>query len=470
MKVLICGAGRAARTVLAYLGAGWDATVVAKAGELGAFIKEFEAVSAVFDGDASSPVVLNRANIAGHDWVLALTSDDEVNIAVARFAAEAGVKNIVGRAVVPENRQALERAGARAFSGVAAMAADIVQHLRNPRVRVIPVARDKGEILEIEVAKGSGLIGRTPSELDNPVWTVAAIYRAGHMLRSIADQPLVQDDTLIVVTEPGAYEQVCDSMECLRSDFPHSYGRDLLASLPEGDEEQQKELLTECMHLVQSLSLETLYLIADAEAGPVQAAIALWSESVPIRIEPPRDKPLAHVEALSKKESIGLAVVPWTEKSILRRLAKQTPLNLAHAMDNPLLVAKGSDPYKRILVPFTGTDRTRMALDAALQMAKRLNAQVTVALVREPAFLMGGQGDWIADAVRDARALAQERSMRIGEEIREGNPVLEIIDLARDYDLIALGSRATEGRGFLTPDVGEHVIDKAPCSVLVVTG
>lgn len=469
MKVLICGAGRAARTVLSYLGPGWNATVVAKGGELQSFIKEFEGVSAVFGGDASSPVVLARAGLAAHDWVLALTSDDEVNLAVVRFAAESGVRHIVGRAVDPASRQAMQDAGARAFSGVAAMAADIVQYLRNPRVRVISVAQGKGQLLEIEVARASGLAGRTPAELDAPGWSVAAVYRAGHMVRNPSDQPLVDGDVVVVATRPGMYEDVCRSMECTRSDFPHSYGPTLLASLAGVAEGQHKELLAECMHVAQALRMGGVVLVADAEARPVRDALAMWSGSVDIRVAPQGDKPMARMEELAGVESVGLAMVPWAEQSLLRTLARRTPLDLAHSMGDPLLVAKGSDPYRRILVPFTGSEATELALDAALQMAPRFGASVAVVLVREPAFLMGAEADWVDEAVRLARDLGREHGLHPDEIVREGNPVHEITGLARDYDLVVLGSGATSGRGFLTPDVGRHIVDKAPCSVLVVT-
>ena len=88
-------------------------------------------------------------------------------------------------------------------------------------------------------------------------------------------------------------------------------------------------------------------------------------------------------------------------------------------------------------------------------MAPRFGAGVAVALVREPAFLMGGEADWVDEALRQARRPgAASTGANLDEIVREGNPVLEITELARDCDLVVLGSGATSGRGFLTPDVG----------------
>ncbi|MBU1002250.1 MAG: NAD-binding protein [Proteobacteria bacterium] len=468
MKVLICGAGRATRALLKRMGAGWDATVVDNGFETNEFIQEFASVSRVFSGDASSPVVLKRAGLAEHGWVLALTSDDEVNLAVVQAAVESGVKHVVARCVFPENKAAMEEAGARTFSGIAVMAAEIVQYLRNPRVRVLPVARGRGEVLEVEVAPRSAMAGSTLKSLSSPEWHVAAVFRGQRMLLQKPELVVLEGDTLIVVAEPDRYEAVCEFMQCGQMDFPQVYGNSILVALP-GTEEQQRGVLGEALHLAQGTMVETVTLVADEGSQPVKDGLAMWSGSLKIRLVPLESRPYVQIETLSGSENAGVAVVPWTEPSLLKSLTRRTPLKLAHALDCPLLVAKASQPYKKILVPFTGSKTTESALDIALQMGGRFGATVTVVLVREPDFLHGVQDDWVPGAIATAREVAQARNMVLGEEIREGNPVLETVDLARDYNLIVLGSGDMDGVGFLNPDVGGHIVDKSPCSVLVVT-
>lgn len=468
MKVLICGAGRSARALLKRMGAGWRATVVDNGPDASSLPREFDSVSNVFSGDASSLVVLQRAGLPEHDWVLALTSDDDVNLAVIRFAVEFGVKNVVARCVYPEHRAAMEEAGARTFSGISVMAAEIMQHLRNPRVRVVPVARGRGEVLEVEVPPRGGMVGKSLDSLSSPDWRVAAVFRGGRMLQDVRDVTAMEGDILIVVAEPDHYEAVCGIMQCSELNFPQVYGRSILAVLPR-EEDGQRDMLAEVLYLARGAMVEAVTLVADAEAGPVREGLDHWNQSVDIRLEPPEARPFVQVETLCASGNVAIAAVPWAEPSLMKSLTRRTPLKLAHALECPLLVSKGTQPYGRILVPFTGSRPTELALDIALQMGARFGAEVTVVLVREPDFLHGSQGDWIPQALQAARGLARGRSTALGEVLLEGNPVLKTVDLARAFDLIVLGSGDMDGVGFLNPDVGGHILDRSPCSVLVVT-
>lgn len=323
MKILICGAGRATRALLKRMGAGWSTTIVDNGLDVNGIIQEFEAVSHAYSGDASSPVVLKRAGLAEHDWVLALTSDDEVNLAVIRFAVESGVKNVVARCVFPEHRAAMEEAGARTFSGIAVMAAEIAQYLRNPRVRVLPVASGRGEVLEVEIAARGGMAGKTLKELSSPDWHVAAVFRGERMLLHSPDLVVMEKDILIVVAEPDRYEAVCELVQCSEMNFPQVYGRDILAMLPR-DEGDQRQVLAEVLHLAQGTMVEGVTLVADEDAPAIVDGLALWSESVNISVVKSENRPYAQVETLCESCKAAIVVVPWTEPSILKTLTRRT--------------------------------------------------------------------------------------------------------------------------------------------------
>lgn len=470
MKILICGAGKATRALLAHMGEGWDVTVLDTRGNTAKVPAEFDSVRRVITGDASSPVVLERAGLAEHDWVVAFTPDDEVNLAVVRFAREAGVPNVVGRVTDPGRRPEMEAAGARTFSDIGGLARDVMQYLRNPRVRVIPVARDRGEVIEIEVAPRSNIVGKTPADLHDEPWLLAGVFRDGDLLGPGADVVFRQGDVLITVGPPDQFRPVCSLLECDEMDFPRAYGQSVLLCLSGEGEDRDRELLAETMHLVQALMVEQVTVLGGEDSEVAREFRDLWAGKVDMDLRPLGERPYRDVEQACRELSVGLAVVPRRESSLFSSLVGRSPGKLAQSLACPLLVARGGTEPKNILVPFNGGGNSDLALEIAVQLAGRLGAEVAVAVVGEPDFMHSGEDDdnWVQAALERVRELARGRGMAVREIVREGNPVREVEALAGDYDLIVLGSAGTGG--LLSPDVGEHIVARVPGSVLVVTG
>jgi len=92
-----------------------------------------------------------------------------------------------------------------------------------------------------------------------------------------------------------------------------------------------------------------------------------------------------------------------------------------------------------------------------------------VVVVLEPTFIRGEESSgWAEDVLDHAREIAQIHKFPIKEIKLEGNPVKEVTKLAENYDLLILGS-TTQNVPFLKPHIGELLIEKSPCSVMVVT-
>lgn len=472
MKILICGAGRATLSLLARMGEGWNVTIVDSRASLDAMMREYESVTRVVTGDASSPVVLERAGLEDHDWVVAFTPDDEVNLAVVRFAAEAGVNHIVGRAVDQEVRAVMREAGARTFSEIAALSRDVLQFLRNPRVRVVPVASGQGEVIEVEVGPRSGMTGLRPADLEGEPWRLCGVFRDGKLRDPDEDVAFREGDVLVILGPPDQFQPVCTLLECGETDFPRAYGSAVLLSLHGGDEDRDRALMHECMNIVQATMTEHLVLLGGERNEAVRESASLWSESVEIDLQPLSDDPYRQVESICGEQSVGLAVVPWRERSFIASLRRRTPLRLAHALPCPLLVARGRKEYRRILVPFNGQGNSGLALEIALQLGGRLGAEIAVAVVQEADFMHqeDERENWGEQALEHARELARGRGMAVEEIVREGNPVREIVGMTGEFDLLVVASSEREGLSVLSPDVGEHLLQKAECSVLVVTG
>jgi|SRR5215470_6781521 len=139
---------------------------------------------------------------------------------------------------------------------------------------------------------------------------------------------------------------------------------------------------------------------------------------------------------------------------------------------------------RRILVPVDFSAQADAAFEYALDLARKLDAQLTLLHVFQvPAFafpdasvplpaqtLIEVQNASRAQLVK-LEARAREGRVAASSLLREGAPFVEIVRAARSEsaDLIIMGTHGRTGlRHALMGSTAEKVVRKAPCAVLVV--
>ncbi len=147
--------------------------------------------------------------------------------------------------------------------------------------------------------------------------------------------------------------------------------------------------------------------------------------------------------------------------------------------------APSKSPFrlKRILVPVDFSDCAKKALQYAIPMAKQHDASLTLLYVLPTQYAVGEFGglDYasleVELRVSGEKELAQLAVDEVRGEVptntilRSGPPALEIIEAARELpaDLIIISTHGYTGlKHVMLGSVVEHVVQKAPCPVLVV--
>jgi nucleotide-binding universal stress UspA family protein len=139
--------------------------------------------------------------------------------------------------------------------------------------------------------------------------------------------------------------------------------------------------------------------------------------------------------------------------------------------------------HKRILIATNGDDVSKKAVTEGVDLAKECGAKIIgLYVIDVGAFnIMDVGSDELArlknqQTVDGKRALsllkelADTHGVNIEMILREGEPVKEIINVARDYkaDLIVMGSHCRKGLGKLIEgSVAERSVKDAPCPVMV---
>jgi trk system potassium uptake protein TrkA len=467
MKVLICGAGKVARHLLARLGERWQVTLIDKfEDKLQDPISKFQNVEKVIAADASSPVTLNDAGVADFDYVLALTENDKVNLAICDHAGSQGVSHLLALVNEEENRERFLKIGARPVLGSTMLAKSIHHYLQDPRINLMSLTLGQAEIMEMDVADYFQVVGKRVTSLMDEDWRLVAILRQNEMFFPNSDTFIEAGDRLVIVGRPDSFKILCTKLECGIPHFPLGYGPDLLLALLPGS--NHEELIKETMHLAQNTKVKSLTVLCSKEESDIQQALETWTQTTDIKVVNVEGEVEDDLEERGSQENYGVMVVHPFEASFFVSLAKPTLISLAHSISCPLLVARQTHPYERILVPFNATNKAELALGVAVDLAHQFGAEVAVAVVEEPEFIRGQEEEeWTDSVLKRLRELAHIHKFEFAEIIKKGNPVKEVVALAKDFNLMVLGSTTRE-KGLFAPHVGEHMAQDVSCSVLIV--
>ena len=139
--------------------------------------------------------------------------------------------------------------------------------------------------------------------------------------------------------------------------------------------------------------------------------------------------------------------------------------------------------YKEILIATDGSEPSKEAEDHGLMLAKRFEASVTALYVEEinvPTAMIGNylflveeQIEQIEKAgkkiVEDVVKKGEKMGVTVTPLLVKGHPAHEIIEHAKDYDIVVVGTIGRSGLSYLlTGSVAEKVVRHAPVPVLVV--
>lgn len=473
MRILICGTGKIARELLKRLGEGWQVTLVDKQqGELDKCPGLFPNIEAMHNEDASSPVVLDKLGVGDFDYVMAMAGDHEVNKAVAGFAVEKGAGHVTALVHDAEHKEELEAMDVHTVMASSMVAQSIKHYLDDPRMRVTAIASGPATIMEFEAAHYFRSVGRRVAELESAGTRVMALYRGKDLLFPGPDEKIKPEDKVVILGDAETFPEVCHLLECGEPHFPLAYGHGLLIALPrESDQARLHAFLEEGLFISRNTKVRNVHVLCTSECFTfMDGQIKAWPQEVETVEMAEEGKVADQVRKLSKdKGGYGLILIPPPSKTLLSSFLRASLTVMAHELECPLLIARGTSPYERVLLPFNGADYAEKALEVTIDMARQLGIeQVDAVMVEEPGFITGGQeGVWLEGVKQRLDELAHIHKTRIGQVVRKGNPVKEIEALSGGYDLMVIGSEKS-GKGFFAPNVAEHLARKSACSVLVV--
>jgi trk system potassium uptake protein TrkA len=182
-------------------------------------------------GDASELWVLERADIARADMVIAVTGDDEDNILICQVAKEKyGVERIIARVNNPRNKQHFELLGIEPIVSATDLILRLIEH-EVPEyglVHLLDLPQERLEIIELLLPDDSDVVGKRVGDLDLPEGSLLiSVLRSGRGFVPGPSTVLKGGDEILAVLDPSVEE---DLTAYFASDGPEAEGPDRVAS------------------------------------------------------------------------------------------------------------------------------------------------------------------------------------------------------------------------------------------------
>jgi Trk K+ transport system NAD-binding subunit/nucleotide-binding universal stress UspA family protein len=409
---------------------------------------------------------LDEVGVSDFDYVLALTGNDQVNLAIVRYAQTQGVNFPLALVNEQKNLEEFEDIEVRTIQASSLLGKSIFHYLQDPRIKMLPLELGHAEIIEVDISHHFLMVGQSVSNLIHENWRLVALLRDKELLFPEPNLVVQAQDRLIILGKGDVFNSVCNFLECGIAQFPLTYGQTLLVAIFSGYNRQK--IIKESLYLVQNIKAQKMSILCSQQDQDIGKEMEQWSHFIDLKIEVVVNDFLSRIRDKSHGQNCGLVILDPFKTSFFSFLTKPVILSLAHSLPCPLLVTRYTYPYKRILVPFNNTPKTEKALEVGIDLAKQCGAELAVIVVEESRIVHGNEkNNWVPEALIRIRAIAHIHKMEMEEIVRQGNPVKEIVDQAKDYNLLIIGSTRKE-RGLFTPSVGEFLAQQSSCSVLVV--
>lgn len=164
----------------------------------------------VLRGDALDREILREANAKITNKVVAVTSDDKVNILASLLAKRMGADQAMALINSSSYSSLITSLGIDSLiSPKALTVSSILQYVRRGRIRAVHSIRDNfGEVIEAEAMGTSSVLGMTVEEINIPrSLIIGAIYREDQIIFPKSDTVIKVHDRLILIVTSSAVKR-----------------------------------------------------------------------------------------------------------------------------------------------------------------------------------------------------------------------------------------------------------------------
>jgi Trk K+ transport system NAD-binding subunit len=421
-------------------------------------------------GDATSALVLKHAELGGVHAVVTCTGSDEINAEVCRVARDSfQVENLFALMYSVAWEDHYRNEGIELVSQDRACSAILESRVERGQKVATGVGLGDGEIVEVVVLPNSSVVGRSLAQLRPRRWLVGAIYRDGALIVPHGDTVIAAGDRVLLVGDPAVLPSIASLIRSGESEFPLHYGTHVVGLC--GPEIER--VVDEAAYLIEATRADRFEVLAcEAEASSLTSLEArCHAAKLPYRITAATSGTLPALADAAAERDVGVLIVPPEPLGLLSRIGlRRSPMaEVIDRITSPVLMSRETYPYRRVMLVLAELPLPTMAGQAAIDLVRIVGGDLILGVVHQPDLVAGTE---LREEVEERRLeienLAGMYHVDITVHEFEGNPIVEIEQASREYDLLVLPFKRRR-KAFLTrPDVPLNLLHRAHCSVLAM--
>lgn len=483
--IVIIGTGNIGRELLSKLSRDFDITCVDSNPEAESVVSAVRGKerTKVIIGDATSRLVLEQARIDESEVVLITTTTEKINLEVARVLHDHfEPRRVISVAITDSGEKALEELGVEVKNIFTASANDIRNLIEHQAKTAHGIGVGKNEILEVEVHPNSRLRNRPLGYIAPIRWNIGIIYREGNIVIPKPETILKEKDKVVILGDPVVLKTVAEMLTSEFEKFPLEFGTSLAIYLTGNEKES---LFEEAAYIHSVFQLDKVHMIyssrAERRMGQDDEIIAKYGLDKANKVTsalPPAEA----IKSLAIAGGARIGIVVIAKNSFLApkfpfytAANKQSLSSLVQEAKCPVILAQGTHPYSRLLVPALIDFDFRHLLDKSIEISHAISTDVSVFTTRPSEYISTEEE---AEKFDEARKMISNIGLlhkkKIDLQVLTGNPVHEISQKVPDYNLLVLGADSWTGKDFfrsiLSPDVAWHILKRSRISTLVLPG
>jgi len=187
-----------------FISKGYSITIINRKKEECVWLSRHLKALVIF-GDGSDPQILEEVGTSKADAILAITSNDQDNLAICQLGSlRFNVPRTLALVNDPENESIFKKLGITAISTTRILSSLIEQSTDFEEItNLTPVGEGKINVTEITLSKTSSVIGRSLQEINLPESSlIASILRGDKVIIPRGGTVLEKGDRLVVITLP----------------------------------------------------------------------------------------------------------------------------------------------------------------------------------------------------------------------------------------------------------------------------
>ncbi len=430
-----------------------------------------------FIKDGTSRLTWEDLDLCQYDTVVCASDRDEVNLEVCRVVKEHfGIRRTLS-IVHLHNAKFMDKyaaLGVETVSRPKVLAAFLESRVLQDKRSAERIGLGQGELIEVTIMPGSPVIGRKLITFRARPWKVAAIYRNDKLVVPGPDVLIEENDRVVLVGEPHILSSIAEFFKMGEPDFPLQYGPRIGVLPGSVKGKAYHDLVSESNYLAKNSMATGIVILTTPDhpepdihtAQDICGGSGLASVPAYLPDEQNSDWPV-----MLQGQDFGCIVLGINKFNLLKRLGlvRSLLMNVIEQAEYPILISRGTHPYKNILFPVSAHSNPIQVADLSIHLARMFDAKLDAITVTEPAFAVGPDEVEHQRRVLD-RILAHTSlyNLTIRMIHKEGNPIKEVVKEAKEYDLVIMGHK--QGARWYHPrlNLAFEIMTRTKCSVMLL--